>query len=125
LSHTAEPAPAGPQRPGSPEVPNRRAVAECGDSGDIADSDLDDVVRRRVPVRIRVAQALVVVIVAAVMMGLVVHSGVLAPGRSPVAVATPTLVPSGPFLLLSNVFDATVPLNGVPLAGAPPLVASF
>ena len=90
-----------------------------------SDTDVEEMLRCRVPVRVRVAQALALLVVMALVAGLVVHSLPVAPGRSQAGMATPTPVPLGPILLLSNVSYGTVTLNGAPLAGSPPLIATF
>lgn len=104
LPHTADWEPDGPQTSGT---------------------DIEDVLRRRVSARLRVAQALALMVVIAVVAGLVVHTLPVAPGRSQAGMATPTPVPLGPVLLLSNVSYGTVTLNGTRLAGPTPLVATF
>jgi hypothetical protein len=90
---------------------------EAGWTPATPDTDVEELLRRRVPVRVRVAQAMTLLVVMTVAAGLVIHS-------LPVA-ATPTPGPLGPVLLLSNVSFGTVTLNGAPLAGSPPLVATF
>ncbi len=109
----------------TPTAPDRlwpRAVR----APDSSDSDLEDMLRRRMPVRIRVAQTLALLIAIAVAAGLVVHSvSLVVPSRTQAGGASPPPVPLGPVLLLSNVSYGTVLLNERPLAGSLPLVVTF
>lgn len=116
-----------PKATETPADPHRRPhlAGWMPDPPEHADTNLDDVLRRRVPVRIRVAQTVALLIVIAVAAGLVVHNLLVAPGHSQAGIATPTPIPLGPILLLSNVSYGTMTLNGAPLAGSPPLVATF
>jgi len=109
------------------ETPNdpHRLPAKAGRTLDASDTDVEEMLRRRVPVRLRVAQAVALLIVIAVGAGLVVHSLPGAPGRSQAGTATPPPDPQGPILLLSNVSTGTVTLNGAPLTGSPPLSVTF
>src|SRR5260370_8408362 len=71
---------------------------------DSSDSDLEDMLRRRMPVRIRVAQTLALLIAIAVAAGLVVHSvSLVGPSRTQAGRATPPPVPLAPVLFPSNV----------------------
>src|SRR5260370_13821119 len=90
-----------------------------------SDTDVEEMLRRRVPAQMRVGQAVALLVMIAVVAGLVMHSLPVAPGRSQAGMATATPVPLGPILLLSNISFGTVTLNGASLAGSPPLVTTF
>ncbi len=108
-----------------PTTPDRLWAKAVG-SAATSDTDLEDLLHRRVPMRIRIAQALGLLLVIAMGTALVVHRmSLVAPTRSQGGGATPTPVPLSPVLVLSNVSSGTVILNDRPLAGSPPLVLTF
>jgi hypothetical protein len=88
-------------------------------------TDVEVLLHRRAPVRLRVAQTVALLVASAVVVSLVVRSLPVASGPSLASVATPAPVPLGPVLVLSNVSTGSVIVNGRRLAGSPPLVASF
>jgi hypothetical protein len=108
----------------TPAAQHPLSVKEDG-TPDIPDTDVEEVLRRQVPLRVRLVQSLGLLIVMAVVTVVADRSVATTPGRSPVGVDTPTPVPLGPILVLSNVSYGMVTLNGVRLAGSPPLVATF
>jgi hypothetical protein len=88
---------------------------------------LDDVLGRRVPLRVRVVQAIGLLVLVAVLAGWLAHALQTSPGaaQSAISAPSPTPVALGPVLVLSNVSSGVVTLNGVRLTESPPLVTTF
>ena len=91
------------------------------------DTSLEDLLERRTPLRVRLAQGLGLLLLGTVLVGLLLHAVLTAPGASVSIPSTPKPAPValGPVLVLSNLSYGAVTLNGAPLPGSPPLVTRF
>ncbi len=91
------------------------------------DTSLEQILQRRVPLRVRLIQGLGLLILGALAAGLLRQTVLTTPGGSGGVVPTPspTVVALGPALVLSNLSYGAVTLNGVSLPGPPPLVTRF
>jgi hypothetical protein len=89
------------------------------------ESGLEEVLQRRVPPRRRALQGLVVLIVAAAVVGVIGHSIPPAAQRAQQVLPVENPLPPGPVLVLSNVSYGSVRVNGRLLSGSPPLMTTF
>jgi hypothetical protein len=91
------------------------------------DTSLEQILQRRVPLRVRLIQGLGLLILGALAAGLLRQTVLTTPGGSGGVVPTPspTVVALGPVLVLSNLSYGAVTLNGVALPGSLPLVTRF
>src|SRR5260370_5559762 len=88
-------------------------------------TDVEDLLQRRVPLRIRALQGLGLLVGLVVVVSVIGRSLQTPLNHAPAVVPTSTPVSLGPVLVLSNVSFGTIIVNGTPLTGRPPLVTSF
>src|SRR5260370_6258604 len=88
-------------------------------------TDVEDLLQRRVPLRIRALQGLGLLVVLLVVVSVIGRSLQAPLDHAPAVVPTSTPVSLGPVLVLSNVTFGTVVDNGTLLSGPPPLHKSF
>src|SRR5258708_28423562 len=88
-------------------------------------TDAEDLLERRVLLRIRALQGLGLLVVLLVVVSVIGRSLQAPLDHAPAVVPTSTPVSLGPVLVLSNVTFGTVAVNGTLLSGPPPLVTSF
>jgi hypothetical protein len=106
------------ERPDEPPMLPRTAAPS---TTDLTVVDLDEVVRPRVSVRRRAAQVSIVLAVAVVVVGLLLHS--VGPFQQGTASLLPSPTPTPATVVIeSNVTFGTLTVNGQPLTGAPPRV---
>ncbi len=86
--------------------------------GRLDDVDLDEVMRRRMSLRTRLARAGSLLVLLALAAGLLAHQIASELDQDRIQ----SLIAAGPVVLVSNVSFGTVTLNGKPLPGSPPLV---
>jgi hypothetical protein len=113
----------------SPTAGQGDAARGAAEARPVRDTTLEEILERRVPKRVRMAQGLGLLCVAVLAAALIGRSLATALNQArgiavpPIPTTTP--VSLGPVLVLSNVSYGTVTLNGTPLAGPPPVVVTF
>lgn len=98
---------------------------DAPDDAESPSTELEDLLARRAPTRLRLAQAGALLLVLVILAGIIFHNAIFAPTYPQANIGTPTAVPNGPIVLLSNVSTGTVTLNGKQLTGSPPLITTF
>src|SRR5260370_18531125 len=109
----------------TPAAEQEDASRHAAGAQHVRDTNLEEILQRRVPRRVRVAQGLGLLCVAVLAAALIGHCLSAALNQARGIASTSTPAPFGPVLVLSNVSYGALTLNGAPLARPPPVLVTF